>query len=172
MVLSEEAVANITKIFHDAIVEKNDQWQEEKEALVSDKADLVEAAEKAQEEIENLQFGPGPSNPDNYKKKNMNIVDDTRDVLRVLTTAPKSREHSEFFSSEFIHDNYIINDRVKIADLKILLGTQMHMKPFESTKKYIFHFFQKFFSKNRKFQNPKVSLKSVKASCVALIEDI
>jgi hypothetical protein len=53
--LSEEAVANITKIFHDAIVEKNDQWQEEKEALVNEKTDLVEAAEKAQEEIETLQ---------------------------------------------------------------------------------------------------------------------
>lgn len=53
--LSEEAVANITKIFHDAIVEKNDQWQEEKEALVNEKTNLVEAAEKAQEEIENLQ---------------------------------------------------------------------------------------------------------------------
>ena len=53
--LSEEAVANFTKIFHDAIVEKNDQWQEEKEALVNEKADLIEAASKAQEEIENLQ---------------------------------------------------------------------------------------------------------------------
>ena len=53
--LSEEAVANITKIFHDAIVEKNEQWHEEKEALVNEKTDLIAAAEKAQEEIENLQ---------------------------------------------------------------------------------------------------------------------
>ena len=44
--LSEEAVANITKIFHDAIVEKNDQWQEEKEALVNEKADLIEEQAK------------------------------------------------------------------------------------------------------------------------------
>ena len=53
--LSEEAVANITKIFHDAIVEKNDQWHEEKESLINERADLVKSTEKAKEEIESLQ---------------------------------------------------------------------------------------------------------------------
>tara|TARA_B110000305_G_C19436605_1_gene639349 strand:- start:98 stop:1624 length:1527 start_codon:yes stop_codon:yes gene_type:complete len=53
--LSEESVANITKIFHDAIVEKNEQWHEEKEALTNERTNLVEAAKKAQVEIESLQ---------------------------------------------------------------------------------------------------------------------
>ena len=43
--LSEEAVANMTKIFHDAIVEKSTQWQSEKEAMETEKVTLSETAE-------------------------------------------------------------------------------------------------------------------------------
>lgn len=47
--LSEEAVANMTKIFHDAIVEKNKQWETEKEGLLKQKAESETAAESARQ---------------------------------------------------------------------------------------------------------------------------
>lgn len=52
--LSEEAIASITKVFHDAIVQKNDQWLKDKESLVKDKEDLVKASEEASQEIDQL----------------------------------------------------------------------------------------------------------------------
>jgi hypothetical protein len=45
--LSEEAVANITKVFHDAIVEKNEKWQSDKEGLLKEKEELVKASEES-----------------------------------------------------------------------------------------------------------------------------
>jgi len=52
--LSEEAVANMTKIFHDAIVEKSTQWQSEKEAMETEKVTLSETAESQAKELEEL----------------------------------------------------------------------------------------------------------------------
>jgi len=52
--LSEEAVANMTKIFHDAIVEKNKQWETEKEDLLKQKAESETAAESAKQSAEEV----------------------------------------------------------------------------------------------------------------------
>lgn len=52
--LSQEAIANITKVFHDAIIDKSEQWKSDKEALESQKEDLVKASEEATQEIEAL----------------------------------------------------------------------------------------------------------------------
>lgn len=52
--LSEEAIANITKVFHDAIVQKNDQWQQDKESLLKEKEELVKASEESAKELESL----------------------------------------------------------------------------------------------------------------------
>ena len=52
--LSEEAVANMTKIFHDAIVEKNKQWETEKEGLMKQKAESETAAESAKQSAEEV----------------------------------------------------------------------------------------------------------------------
>lgn len=54
--LSEEAVANMTKIFHDAIVEKSTQWQSEKEAMETEKDTLQETAESQAKELEELKI--------------------------------------------------------------------------------------------------------------------
>lgn len=54
--LSEEAVANMTKIFHDAIVEKSTQWQSEKEAMEAAKVTLEETAESQATELEELKL--------------------------------------------------------------------------------------------------------------------
>ena len=54
--LSEEAVANMTKIFHDAIVEKSTQWQSEKEAIESVKEELQTTAESQAKELEELKL--------------------------------------------------------------------------------------------------------------------
>ncbi len=52
--LSEEAIANITKVFHDAIIQKNDQWQEDKEKLLQEKQELLKASENSEKELESL----------------------------------------------------------------------------------------------------------------------
>ena len=50
--LSEEAVANMTKIFHDAIVERSEKWQSEKDQLVGQKEELEKVAESTAQEVE------------------------------------------------------------------------------------------------------------------------
>ena len=52
--LSEEAIANITKVFHDAIMQKNDQWQEDKENLLKEKEELLKASEQSEKELDSL----------------------------------------------------------------------------------------------------------------------
>lgn len=52
--LSEEAIANITKVFHDAIIQKNEQWQNDKESMVKEREDLVKASEAATQELDSL----------------------------------------------------------------------------------------------------------------------
>lgn len=52
--LSEEAIANITKVFHDAIMQKNEQWQQDKENLIQEKEDLLKASAESEKEIESL----------------------------------------------------------------------------------------------------------------------
>lgn len=54
--LSEEAVANMTKIFHDAIVEKSSQWQSEKEAIVTEKDELQNTTDSQAKELEDLKI--------------------------------------------------------------------------------------------------------------------
>ena len=44
--LSQEAIANITKVFHDAIIDKSEQWKSDKEALENQKEDLVKHLKK------------------------------------------------------------------------------------------------------------------------------
>jgi hypothetical protein len=111
--LSEEAVANITKIFHEAIVEKNDQWQEEKDALVNEKANLVEAANKAKEEIENLQKD----------------FSSTQSELEQLKSEVSAQKALELFNSRMSDIDELFsleeNDRVIIAEeLKSVGGTE------------------------------------------------
>jgi protein-disulfide isomerase len=52
--LSEEAIANITKVFHDAIIQKNDQWQSDKEEMSKEKEELIQASEESNQPIESL----------------------------------------------------------------------------------------------------------------------
>lgn len=50
--LSEEAVANMTKIFHDAIVERSEHWQSEKDQLLGQKEEIEKVAESTAQELE------------------------------------------------------------------------------------------------------------------------
>jgi hypothetical protein len=51
---SEEAVATVSKIINDAILEKNQSFVEDKEALENEKAELAKAAEESEAEAEKL----------------------------------------------------------------------------------------------------------------------
>ena len=52
--LTEEAVANMTKVFHDAIVERSETWSSEKDELVNQKEALEKVAESTAEELRAL----------------------------------------------------------------------------------------------------------------------
>ena len=49
---SDEAVATVSKIINDAILERNESFVQEKERLETEKADLAKAAEESAEEIQ------------------------------------------------------------------------------------------------------------------------
>lgn len=51
---SEEAVATVSKIINDAILERNDSFVQEKEQLETEKAELTQAAEKTAAEVKKL----------------------------------------------------------------------------------------------------------------------
>lgn len=51
---SDEAVATVSKIINDAILERNDSFVQEKERLETEKADLAKAAEESANEIQKL----------------------------------------------------------------------------------------------------------------------
>ena len=52
--LTEEAVANMTKVFHDAILEHSEKWQSEKSQLNSQKEELEKVAESNAKQLEEL----------------------------------------------------------------------------------------------------------------------
>lgn len=111
--LSEEAVANITKVFHDAIIEKSEKWQSDKEELLKEKEELVKASEESKEEVDSL-------------KKEIASVNEQ---LEALKTEVAAKEASEKFNermseldSEFELED---EDRVVLAsDLKSLDSTE------------------------------------------------
>ena len=52
---SEEVLANISQVVHDAIIEKNTEWQSERETVNSEKTQMEEAAKEQQEKIESFE---------------------------------------------------------------------------------------------------------------------
>lgn len=126
--LSEEAVANITKIFHEAIVEKNEQWQEEKDAFANEKADLVEAANKAKEEIENLQKD----------------FSSTQSELEQLKSEVSAQKALELFNNRMSDIDELFsleeNDRVIIAEeLKSVGGTEEDYSAYKEKLSNMWH---------------------------------
>jgi hypothetical protein len=81
--LSEEAVANMTKVFHDAIVERSEQWQSEKEQLLAQKAELEKVSESTAEEISELK----------------SQLAETSEKLEALETEAAAKEAVEVFNS-------------------------------------------------------------------------
>ena len=107
--LSEEAIASITKVFHDAIVQKNEQWKQDKESLTAEKEDLVKSSEAAIEEIEGL------------KKE----LSGTSEEISKLKTQIEARELADKFNDRMseLDDEFQLEDEDRIvlaSDLKNL----------------------------------------------------
>ena len=107
--LSEEAIANITRVFHDAIMEKNDQWKADKESLVKEKEELIEADKTAQEEIEGLKAQ----------------LAETATEIETLKTDDRARKALEKFNDRMsqLDDEFELEDEDRIvlaSDLKNL----------------------------------------------------
>ena len=99
--LSEEAIANITKVFHDAIIQKNDQWQTDKENLLKEKEDLQKAAEASSQEIESL-------------KKELASVNEE---ISSLKTEVSAREEAERFNERMseLDDTFELEDEDRVV---------------------------------------------------------
>lgn len=107
--LSEEAIANITRVFHDAIMEKNEQWKNDKEVLEKEKQELVEADEAAKEEIDSLK----------------GQLSETATEIEKLKTDNRAREALEKFNDRMseLDDEFELEDEDRIvlaSDLKNL----------------------------------------------------
>lgn len=107
--LSEEAIANITKVFHDAIIEKNDKWQADKEELNKEKEDLSKAAEEATQKIEDLKSQIASMNEE----------------IESLKTEAAAKEASEKFNDRMseLDDEFELEDEDRIilaSELKSL----------------------------------------------------
>ena len=110
--LSEEAVANMTKIFHDAIVEKNKQWETEKDALLKEKAKSENIAESAKQSAEEVKAQ----------------LDTTAKELEELKAHVAEREATELFHSrmEDLDQTFELDDEdraVIVDDIRSLAST-------------------------------------------------
>jgi hypothetical protein len=111
--LSEEAVANMTKIFHDAIVEKSKQWESQKEELQNEKADLESAAQTAQQSADEVK----------------SQLEDTVKELDELKARVADKEALELFHSrmEDLDQTFELDDEDRSAivdDIKSLDSTE------------------------------------------------
>jgi len=107
--LSEEAIASITKVFHDAIIQKNEQWQNDKESLVKEREDLVKAAENSSEEIEALKT---------QLSSTAEEIEKLKSDIQAREISDKFNERMSELDSEFDLDD---EDRIVLAsDLKNL----------------------------------------------------
>lgn len=98
--LSQEAIANITKVFHDAIVQKSEKWQQEKEDLAKEKEEILKSQEASAQELESL------------KEKLASVNED----LAKLQTEVAAREESERFNERMseIDDQFILEDEDRV----------------------------------------------------------
>jgi phage shock protein A len=111
--LSEEAIANITKVFHDAIIQKNDQWQADKEEMGKANEELVQASEESKKTIESLKEEIAAMNQQ----------------VELLKTEAAAKEASEKFNDRMsaLDDLFELEDEDRIvlaSDLKSLDSTE------------------------------------------------
>ena len=107
--LSEEAIASITKVFHDAIVQKSEQWQNDKETMEKEKEGLVKASEEAVKELQELRAQFSNTSEE---------VEKLRTEISARETADKFNERMSELDDEFELED---EDRVVLAsDLKSL----------------------------------------------------
>lgn len=108
--LSEEAVANMTKIFHDAIVERSEKWQSEKDQLLGQKEEISKVAESTAQELETI-------------KQQLQETSEELDSIKSEVEAKKAidlfndrmSELDELFSLEE-EDRNLLADEVKSLD--------------------------------------------------------
>ena len=99
--LTQEAIANITKVFHDAIIEKSDQWESDKVALEAQKEELVKASEESSKLIEDLKAE----------------VASVSQELEKIKTEVSAREDSDRFNDRMseIDDMFDLEDEDRIV---------------------------------------------------------
>ena len=111
--LSDEAIANITKVFHDAIIQKNDQWQQDKENLLKEKEELEKATEASAQELDSL-------------KKELASVNEE---VSKLKTEISAREEAERFNERMsdLDDSFQLEDEDRVvlaSELKKLSSSE------------------------------------------------
>lgn len=111
--LSEEAIANITKVFHDAIIDKSEKWQQEKEDLQKEKEELAKAQEASAEELENM------------KTK----LSEVSEELATIKTEVAAQQEAELFNERMseLDDDFLLEDEDRVllaSELKKLESSE------------------------------------------------
>lgn len=98
--LSEEAIANITKVFHDAIIDKSEKWQQEKEDLQKEKEDIAKAQEASNQELEDMKVQ----------------LSEVSEELATIKTEVAAQQEAELFTERMteLDDNFLLEDEDRV----------------------------------------------------------
>lgn len=98
--LSEEAIANITKVFHDAIVDKSEKWQQEKEDLQKEKEELAKAQEASSQELEDMKVK----------------LSEVSEELATIKTEVAAKQEAELFNERMsqLDDDFLLEDEDRV----------------------------------------------------------
>ena len=98
--LSEEAIANITKVFHDAIIDKSEKWQQEKEDLQKEKEELAKAQESSAQELDDMKLK----------------LSEVSEELATIKTEVAAQQEAELFNERMseLDDNFLLEDEDRV----------------------------------------------------------
>lgn len=98
--LSEEAIANITKVFHDAIIDKSEKWQQEKEDLQKEKEELAKAQEASDQDLEDMKVK----------------LSEVSEELATIKTEVAAQQESERFTERMteIDSEFLLEDEDRV----------------------------------------------------------
>jgi hypothetical protein len=135
---SEEAVATVSKIINDAILQRNEEFLKEKESLENQKEELAKAAESHSQEIEDLRT-----------KLNESI-----EKVQSLESNQKEQEALATFDSRMSHieESYELDDesrKVVAHEVKSLEGTEEAFATYQEKLAVVFKHQSKSFIKDQ-----------------------
>ena len=118
---SEEIIANMSKVVHDAIMEKNEEWKHDQEKSDTEKKDLLEAAEEQEKKISDIESKLGA----------------TAEELESVKSELLARDAAELFNSrmEQVEENYeldVEDSKFLAQEVKVLASDESDFEEYKN----------------------------------------